>query len=163
VERPCATTACRLPQRLGGTQHDASQQRLRPTRPLPHSEGQERLRRRQQHLKNTLIPPQFRRIAGHFASSSGSLSYESPEQVNIFKRWDYNRYLGHSQYFIMKPVDRNLKHMCGRICGLLVRVPGYRSRGLGFDFRDRLCGLVVRLPGYRSRAPGFDSRHYQIF
>jgi hypothetical protein len=28
---------------------------------------------------------------------------------------------------------------------------------------DRLCGLVVRVPGYRSRGPGFDSRCYQIF
>jgi hypothetical protein len=27
----------------------------------------------------------------------------------------------------------------------------------------RLCGLVVRVPGYRSRDPGFDSRRYQIF
>jgi hypothetical protein len=25
---------------------------------------------------------------------------------------------------------------------------------------DRLCGLAVRVPGYRSR-PGFDSQHYQ--
>jgi hypothetical protein len=28
---------------------------------------------------------------------------------------------------------------------------------------DRLCGLVVRVPGYRSRGYGFDSRCYQIF
>jgi hypothetical protein len=28
---------------------------------------------------------------------------------------------------------------------------------------DRLCGLVVRVPGYRSRGPGFDSRHCHIF
>jgi hypothetical protein len=28
---------------------------------------------------------------------------------------------------------------------------------------DRLCGLVVRALGYRSRGPGFDSRRYQIF
>jgi hypothetical protein len=28
---------------------------------------------------------------------------------------------------------------------------------------DRLCGLVVRVSGYRSRDPGFDSRRYQIF
>jgi hypothetical protein len=26
-----------------------------------------------------------------------------------------------------------------------------------------LCGLVVRVPGYRYRGPGFDSRGYQIF
>jgi hypothetical protein len=28
---------------------------------------------------------------------------------------------------------------------------------------DRLCGLMVRVPGYRSRGPGFGSRLYQIF
>jgi hypothetical protein len=28
---------------------------------------------------------------------------------------------------------------------------------------DRLCGLVIRVPGYRSRGPEFDSRRYQIF
>ena len=30
-------------------------------------------------------------------------------------------------------------------------------------FMDRLCGLVVRVSGYRYRGPVFDSRHYQIF
>jgi hypothetical protein len=28
---------------------------------------------------------------------------------------------------------------------------------------DYLCGLVVRVPGYRSREPGLDSRRYQIW
>jgi hypothetical protein len=28
---------------------------------------------------------------------------------------------------------------------------------------DRLCGLAVRVPGYRSRVPGFDSWRYHIF
>jgi hypothetical protein len=28
---------------------------------------------------------------------------------------------------------------------------------------DRLCGLVVRVPGYRSGDPGFDSLRYEIF
>jgi hypothetical protein len=28
---------------------------------------------------------------------------------------------------------------------------------------NRLCGLVVIVPGYRSRVPGFDSQRYQIF
>jgi hypothetical protein len=26
-----------------------------------------------------------------------------------------------------------------------------------------LCGIEVRVPGYRFRGPGFDSRSYQIF
>jgi hypothetical protein len=32
-----------------------------------------------------------------------------------------------------------------------------------FYFPWPLCGLAVRVPGYRSRGPGFDSRRYQIF
>jgi hypothetical protein len=32
-----------------------------------------------------------------------------------------------------------------------------------YILQDRLCGLVVRVPGYRSRGPRFDSRRYQIF
>ena len=28
---------------------------------------------------------------------------------------------------------------------------------------DHLCGLVVRVSGYRYRGPGFDPRRYQIF
>jgi hypothetical protein len=28
---------------------------------------------------------------------------------------------------------------------------------------DRLCGLVVRVSGYRYRGPGFDSQRSQIF
>jgi hypothetical protein len=27
---------------------------------------------------------------------------------------------------------------------------------------DRLCGLVVRVPGYRSRGPGLDTRRYEL-
>jgi hypothetical protein len=28
---------------------------------------------------------------------------------------------------------------------------------------DRVCGLVVRVPGCRPRGPGFDCRRYRIF
>jgi hypothetical protein len=28
---------------------------------------------------------------------------------------------------------------------------------------DRLCALLVRVPGYRSRGPGLDFRSYRIF
>jgi len=34
---------------------------------------------------------------------------------------------------------------------------------LVFGSTDRLCGLVVRVSGYRYRGPGFDPRRYQIF
>jgi hypothetical protein len=27
---------------------------------------------------------------------------------------------------------------------------------------DRLCGLVVRVPGYSPRGPGFDSGRYEV-
>ena len=32
-----------------------------------------------------------------------------------------------------------------------------------FNWSERLCGLVVRVSGYRYRGLGFDSRRYQIF
>ena len=32
-----------------------------------------------------------------------------------------------------------------------------------YELRDRLCDLVVRVSGYRYRGLGFDSRRYQIF
>ena len=32
-----------------------------------------------------------------------------------------------------------------------------------YIYIDRLCGLVVRVSGYRYRGPGFDPRRYQIF
>jgi hypothetical protein len=38
----------------------------------------------------------------------------------------------------------------------------YEYRSLTCNILDRLCGLVVRVPGYRSTGPGFDFRRYQI-
>ena len=39
----------------------------------------------------------------------------------------------------------------------------YRVFLLPYTRVDRLCGLVVRVSGYRYRGPGFDPRRYQIF
>ena len=49
-----------------------------------------------------------------------------------------------------------------------VRIKYLAQRGLRIlthhlSSDDRLCGLVVRVSGYRYRGLGFDSRHYQIF
>jgi hypothetical protein len=40
-----------------------------------------------------------------------------------------------------------------------------KLHGLGprANYTDRLCGLVVRVSGYRSGGPGFVSRRFQIF
>ena len=39
----------------------------------------------------------------------------------------------------------------------------YRINAAIWYNKDRLCGLVVRVSGYRYRGLGFDSRRYQIF
>jgi hypothetical protein len=44
-----------------------------------------------------------------------------------------------------------------------IKAPPLSLFPLCYVFTDCLCGLVVRFPGYRSRGPGFDSRHCQIF
>jgi hypothetical protein len=41
--------------------------------------------------------------------------------------------------------------------------PYFERKYKSILMRDRLCGLVVTVPGYRSRYPGFDSRRSQIF
>jgi hypothetical protein len=38
-----------------------------------------------------------------------------------------------------------------------------RTYIFSFVTKNRPCGLVVRVPVYRSRDPGFDSRRYHIF
>jgi hypothetical protein len=32
-----------------------------------------------------------------------------------------------------------------------------------YGFIDRICGVTVRVSGYRPRSPGFDSRRYHTF
>jgi 3-methyladenine DNA glycosylase AlkD len=66
-------------------------------------------------------------------------------------------------YVMWKKVDR--------LCGLVVRVPGYKTEMycascevrteyiyiyiyVMWEKVDRLCGQVVKVPGYRSRGPG---------
>jgi hypothetical protein len=41
---------------------------------------------------------------------------------------------------------------------LLDRISVFSS---SYVIEDRLCGLVVRIPGYRSGGPAFDSQHYK--
>ena len=49
-------------------------------------------------------------------------------------------------------------------CYYLVRVSILHLKfKILFPCLDRLCGLVVRVSGYRYRGLGFDSRRYPIF
>jgi hypothetical protein len=47
-----------------------------------------------------------------------------------------------------------LLHMCKF---LVIAIPSF------FFSIDRLCGVVIGVPGYRSRGSGLDSGRYQIF
>jgi hypothetical protein len=66
-------------------------------------------------------------------------------------------------------------HFSTRLCGLVVRVPGYRSRGAGFDFRRyqvfwevmgleqgslSLMSTIVELLGRNSSSSGLENREY---
>jgi hypothetical protein len=45
----------------------------------------------------------------------------------------------------------------------VIPVPDHQITGAVLLLSDRLCGLVVRVNGYRSRGPGFDSRALRDF
>jgi hypothetical protein len=47
--------------------------------------------------------------------------------------------------------------------GIELENSGYLARNSNHQATGGLFGLVVRVPGYRSRGPGFDSQCYQIF
>jgi hypothetical protein len=49
------------------------------------------------------------------------------------------------------------------VLGKKMTVKKISSRILTFFLWISLCGLVVRVPSYRSKGPGFDSLRYQIF
>jgi hypothetical protein len=56
-------------------------------------------------------------------------------------------------------VNIGLWKSCSLHCGAIYTHTHTRER----EIRDRLCGLVVRVPGYRSWGPGSIPRSYQIF
>jgi hypothetical protein len=67
----------------------------------------------------------------------------------------HSKYLTHEfriQPGISKVGSRNDNYSLAAFCFQIV-----------VTFIDRLCGLVVKVSGYRSRDPTFDFRCYQIF
>ena len=58
--------------------------------------------------------------------------------------------------FLSSGADQENDNSCSTLKILI-----YLLTAIGLS--DRLCGLVVRVSGYRYRGLGFDSRRYQIF
>ena len=63
---------------------------------------------------------------------------------------------GQGKYFVARE-DGTLRY------NMLLGVDEDCNYLLTYSFMDRLCGLLVRVSGYRYRGLGFDSRRYQIF
>ena len=77
-------------------------------------------------------------------------------EVVIFKM--YRPIWGSSYFQIYRSIwGKWLLSKCTGLYGEVVTFKMYSS------IWDRLCGLVVRVSGYRYRGLGFDSRRYQIF
>jgi hypothetical protein len=57
-------------------------------------------------------------------------------------------------------VNSSVGYTVTLICGDVILLARHRVISLYSVF---LCRLVVRVPGYKSRGLGFDSRRYQIF
>jgi hypothetical protein len=53
-----------------------------------------------------------------------------------------------------------LRFHAGIVISIKTKHRGFNPQA---NYSEHLCGLVVRVPGYRSRGPEFDSRGYQIF
>ena len=77
---------------------------------------------------------------------------------------------GHDGLGIWKAWERNLhtnfvgKHGGNKLLGSRKCIGRMILKWVGVVWvHDRLCGLVVRVSGYRYRGLGFDSRRYQIF
>ena len=78
------------------------------------------------------------------------------------------KYLKTPEKHLFYPLKAKLNPICHLVALLdahhILHVSGIRANLRCVSILgDRLCGLVVRVSGYRYRGLGFDSRRYQIF
>jgi hypothetical protein len=83
-------------------------------------------------------------------SSSGILN---TRKHNVLETWSLSVFVIHHH---QNPLDSTRSSMMN-----LIFATG--RNGIYSDLCDCLCGLVIRVPGYRFRGPQFNSQHYQIF
>jgi hypothetical protein len=101
-------------------------------------------------VRERIIPTEWQSLVGEVSANFGGRGCQKGDgQKNVYDPI----YIGIIQPFpdiIWKPVSfttfQSLKLSCFS--------PAYA---------DRLCGLVIRFPGYRTRGSRFDSRRYQTF
>jgi hypothetical protein len=79
----------------------------------------------------------------------------------VFIRCSYGRCVVFFQIFMLSRKVLAVAQLTGgRLSECYVRISLF---AISLPHTDRLCGLVVRVSGYRYRGLGFDSRRYQIF
>ena len=83
-------------------------------------------------------------LMNSFFKMSGS----KVQRTSVLKTWD------------MENMIQAIQAVCNKEMGYLEAANNITCLVL---HSDRLCGLVVRVSGYRYRGLGFDSRRYQIF
>lgn len=95
-----------------------------------------------------------------------SLQYSCSHERQLRKKMMYNKFDMHNERISRKRVNYSKKKaMVMRDVFSEVKYPFKSISILNniVSITNLLCGLVVRLSGYRSRGHGFDSRPYQIF
>jgi hypothetical protein len=104
-----------------------------------------------------------------FRSEGGSLVISGYDQHALCKTHGDEGGLGRTATFSgsVRNTGRN-SPSCGNIQARTNSLHFYFPRfcSVNCQYRicpHRLCVLVARVPGYRSRDPGFDSRRYQFF
>jgi hypothetical protein len=94
--------------------------------------------------------------------------YWSRKSIRVFTRdgtWalssaTLNHYIHRTTLFLCVLKSSN-QHIFLRSCSFRLAFPPKHC--MHTRILDRLCGLVLRLPGCRPRGPGFDSGRYQVF
>jgi hypothetical protein len=119
------------------------------THPLPHTSSWRSAQLVKHRDNSTVTLSLWNMKVHHRAHNSRVIGYFLPAVNDVTCR--------------VNNVHRRESIQCNRLFGKMCVRNASTEFVLPVGRRKRLCGLVVRVSGYRSRSPVFDSRPYQIF